>query len=156
MAAHSNLELHQIDIKGAYLNSTLTNDEVIYLRQPPGFESADHPHQVCHLWKTLYGLKQSGRHWYQQLVEILIDEMGFTQCSIDQAVYFRHRKPSELIIVVVHIDDCTIAAMTLREIDEFKHDIRKHVKITDLGKLHWLLGIEVTRNRDERTVSLCQ
>ena len=156
MAARSNLELHQIDIKGTYLNGTLTNDEVIYMRQPPGFESADHPHQVCHLRKMLYGLKQSGHRWYQQLVEILVDEMGFTQCSVDQAVYFRRRKPSELVIIVVHVDYCTIAAMTLQEIDEFKRDIRKHVKITDLGELHWLLGIEVMRNRDEHTVSLCQ
>ena len=60
MAARSNLELHQIDIKGVYLNGTLTNDEVIYMHQPPGFESIDHPHKVCHLRKTLYGLKQSG------------------------------------------------------------------------------------------------
>jgi len=49
MAARSDLELHQIDIKGAYLNGTLTDDKVIYMRQPPGFESADHPHKVCHL-----------------------------------------------------------------------------------------------------------
>jgi len=113
MAARSDLELHQIDIKGTYLNGTLTDDEVIYMRQPPGFESADHPHKVCHLRKTLYGLKQSGRRWYQQLVEILVDELGFTQCSVDQAVYFRHRTPGELVIVIVHVDDCTIAAKTL-------------------------------------------
>ena len=139
-----------------YLNGTLTNDEVIYMHQPPGFESVNHPHKVCRLRKTLYGLKQSGRHWYQRLVEILVDELGFTQCSVDQAVYFRRRTPGELIVVIVHIDDCTIAAKSLNEIDEFKHDIRKHVEITDLGELHWLLGIEVTRNRDERTISLCQ
>jgi len=113
MAARSDLELHQIDIKGAYLNGTLTDNEVIYMCQPPGFESADHPHKVCHLRKTLYGLKQSGRRWYQRLVEILVDELGFTQCSVDQAMYFRHRTPGELVIVVVHVDDCTIAAKTL-------------------------------------------
>jgi len=156
MAACSDLELHQIDIKGAYLNGTLTNDKVIYMCQPLSFESADHPHKVCRLRKTLYGLKQSGRRWYQRLVEILIDELGFTQCSVNQAVYFRHRTPGELVIVVVHVDDCMIVAKTLQEINEFKCNIKKHVEITDLGKLHWLLGIEVMRNRDEHTISLCQ
>ena len=156
MEARSNLELHQINIKGTYLNGTLTNDEVIYMQQPPGFESTDHPHKVCRLRKTLYSLKQSRRRWYQRLVEILVNELGFTQCSVDQAVYFRWRTPGELIIVVVHVDDCTIAAKSLNEIDEFKRDVRKHVEITDLGELHWLLGIEVTRNRDECTISLCQ
>ena len=82
------MEIHQIDIKGAYLNGQLTNDEVVYMRQPPGFESMDHLKQVCHLQKTLYGLKQSGRRWYQKLVEILVDNLGFTQCDIDQAVFF--------------------------------------------------------------------
>ncbi|KIO08044.1 hypothetical protein M404DRAFT_78898, partial [Pisolithus tinctorius Marx 270] len=156
MAARSNLELHQIDIKGAYLNGTLTDDEVIYMRQPPGFESVDHPQKVCRLRKTLYGLKQSGCRWYQRLVEILVDELKFTHCSVDQAVYFRRRSTGELIIIVVHVDDCTIAATLLSEIEEFKKDIRKHVEITDLGELHWLLGIEVTRNRDDRAISLCQ
>lgn len=37
MAAHLDFELHQIDIKGAYLNGELTSREVIYMKQPPGF-----------------------------------------------------------------------------------------------------------------------
>jgi hypothetical protein len=36
MAAVLDMELHQIDIKGAYLNGELTANEVIYMRQPPG------------------------------------------------------------------------------------------------------------------------
>jgi len=61
LAAQLDMEIHQIDIKGAYLNGELTDEEVVYMHQPPGFKSTDHPKQVCHLQKTLYGLKQS-RH----------------------------------------------------------------------------------------------
>jgi hypothetical protein len=157
LSARQDYELHQIDIKGAYLNGKLTEDEVIYMRQPPGFESPTHPQKVCRLRKTLYGLKQSGRRWYQRLVEILVDELGFTQCAVDQAVFFRRREESgEHVIVVVHVDDCTIAAKSMKEVVELKTMIRKHVEITDLGELHWLLGIEVTRDRDERVISLSQ
>jgi hypothetical protein len=78
LAARLDMEIHQIDIKGAYLNGELTNEEVVHMRQPPGFESTDHPKHVCHLQKTLYGLKQSGRRWYQKLVEILVDRIGLT------------------------------------------------------------------------------
>jgi hypothetical protein len=60
IAAARDLEIHQIDIKGAYLNGKLTNDETIHMRQPPGFVDPTHPLRVCHLKKTLYGLKQSG------------------------------------------------------------------------------------------------
>ena len=156
LAARLDLELHQIDIKGAYLNGELTTDEVIYMRQPPGFESKEHPRQVCRLRKTLYGLKQSGRRWYQKLVEILVDKLGLTQCDVDQAVFFTRTKAGELIIIVVHVDDCTIAASSINTILRIKEQLRAHVEITDLGELHWLLGIEVTRNRDNRTISLSQ
>lgn len=91
LSAHLDLELDQIDIKGAYLNGTLTDDEVIYMRQPPGFESSEHPKKVCRLRKTLYGLKQSGRHWYQKLVEILVDKMDFTQCAVTMQYSFDAR-----------------------------------------------------------------
>jgi hypothetical protein len=156
LSAHLDLELHQIDIKGAYLNGKLTDDEVIFMCQPPGFESPAHPNKVCRLRKTLYGLKQSGRRWYQRLVEILIDKLGFTQCATDQAVFFRRRDPNEHTMVVIHVDDCTMATKSISHVDELKAMIRKHVEITDLGQLHWLLGIEVTRNRDAHTISLSQ
>ena len=39
LAACNNMEMDQINIKGAYLNGELTPDEVIYMRQPPGYAS---------------------------------------------------------------------------------------------------------------------
>jgi hypothetical protein len=56
-AASENLETGQIDIKGVYLNGELTPEEIIYMRQPPGYAQGN---LVCRLRKTLYGLKQSG------------------------------------------------------------------------------------------------
>jgi hypothetical protein len=89
-AAAENYETGQIDIKGSYLNGELTKDEVIYMKQPPGYSVSD-PNGtklVCHLQKTLYGLKQSGRRWYQKLVEIM-EKLGFKRCEVDQAVFYR-------------------------------------------------------------------
>jgi hypothetical protein len=130
-AAAENYETGQIDIKGAYLNGELTKDEVIYMKQPPGYSVSD-PNGtslVCHLQKTLYGLKQSGRRWYQKLVEIM-EKLGFKRCEVDQAVFYR-RGEEKLIIVLVHVDDCTIVAKTQPLITCFKIEIAKHVEITD-------------------------
>jgi len=49
--AELDLELHQIDIKGAYLNSKLTKEEQIYMCQPPGYEVPGLAQKVCHLLK---------------------------------------------------------------------------------------------------------
>jgi hypothetical protein len=156
IAARDDMELHQIDIKGAYLNGELTDDEIIYMRQPPGYASRDHPDHVCRLLKTLYGLKQAGRRWYQKLVHILVTELGFTRCEVDQAVFFKRDENEKLSVVVVHVDDCTIAASSLELVEDLKTRMKEHVEITDMGELHWLLGIEVKRNREERTISLSQ
>ena len=89
LATHYNMELHQIDIKRAYLNGEPTSDETIYMHQPPGFISATHPKHVCHLVKTLYRLKQSGQCWYQKLVKILAGKLRFSCCDVDQVVFFK-------------------------------------------------------------------
>ena len=76
IAAVNDYEIHQIDIKGAYSNGILTSDEVIFMKQPPGYTES--PGKVCQLHKTLYGLKQSGRRWYQRLVEIMVTHLKFS------------------------------------------------------------------------------
>jgi hypothetical protein len=64
MANRLSLELHQVDIKGAYLNGELNNNEVLYMHHPPGYKPRDARAHVLRLRKTLYGLKQSGQRWY--------------------------------------------------------------------------------------------
>ena len=81
------MEMHQIDIKGAYLNRKLTPKEQIYMAQPPGYHVPNSTGKVCHLVKTLYGLKQSSRRWYQRLVEIM-EAMKFKCSNVDQAVFY--------------------------------------------------------------------
>jgi hypothetical protein len=155
LAARLDMEIHQIDIKGAYLNGELTANEIIYMKQPPGYAAPDSPNKVARLKKTLYGLKQSGRRWYQRLVRILVGDIGFAQCEVDQAVFFRVDKSGKAIIVV-HVDDCSIATTSLKIMSDLKTRISQHVEVTDLGELHWLLGIEIKRDRERRTISMSQ
>ena len=156
MANRLGLILHQVDIKGAYLNGVLQDDEVLYLRQPPGYPEPGAGTRVLRLQKALYGLKQAGRRWYQTFT-IILGKLGFSQCSVDQAVYHKVTSASgSLIIVAVHVDDCTIAASEPRLVEAFKAGLSKYVEVTDLGELHWMLGIEVKRDRAAGTVHLSQ
>jgi len=155
MANHLGLELHQVDIKGAYLNGKLMDDEVLYMRHPPGYHE-DASGRVLRLCKSLYGLKQAGRQWYQKFTSIL-STLGFQQCKVDQAVFYKHCKtPHVFIVIAMHVDDCTIAMSSVAAVDAFKAGLRKHVEVTDLSELHWMLGIEVRRDCAGGTVHLSQ
>jgi hypothetical protein len=74
------MELHQVDIKGG-INERFV-EQIVY----PGYEAREAGRLV--VVKTLYGLKQSGRQWYQKL-SFTLTSLGFTQCSIDQVVFFK-------------------------------------------------------------------
>lgn len=99
------------------------------MAQPPGYHAPNSTGQVCHLVKTLYGLKQSGRRWYQRLVEIM-ELLKFQRSDVDQAVFYR-RTGQHLMVVLVHVDDCTLIASSMALIVAFKAQIAKHVEITD-------------------------
>ena len=51
-------DIHQLNVKNAFLYGNLT--EQVYIEQPPGYV-AQEENNVCHLKKTIYGLKQSPR-----------------------------------------------------------------------------------------------
>ena len=61
-----------------------------------------------------------------------------------------------LIVVLVHVDDCTIVGKSLVLVGRFKAEIAKYVEITDMGALHWILGIEVHHIQEDRKLLLSQ
>jgi hypothetical protein len=154
IAARNNWEIDMFDFHSAFLNGELDTDELIYMEQPPDHEFADRRKYVLKLNKALYGLKQGSRKWYETLSHSLA-EIGFTQSHSDHAV-FTARVEDHIIIMAVHVDDCTITGSSAGLLQEYKMRIGSLFKMTDLGPVSWLLGIEIKCNRDERTISLSQ
>jgi hypothetical protein len=155
LAAQEDYEIHQIDVKGAYLNGELTADEVIYMRQAPGYAKPGSEDQVLLLKKPLYGLKQSGRRWYHRLYHALKKLFNLARCEVDHAVFYR-RSGTNLIAIIAHVDDLTIVTSSVLLMREVKSKFSQEFEITDLGEIHWLLGIEILRDRSTRTISLSQ
>ena len=82
IAARNGWAVDAFDFDSAYLNSKLGDDEVIYLEQPPGYETKDRGSWVCRLLRALYGLKQGAKNWYDALYRALV-ELGFTRSEAD-------------------------------------------------------------------------
>jgi hypothetical protein len=101
---HLDLECHQVDIKGAFLNGVI--DKLIYLTPPDG---SDIPaNKILRLNKSLYGLKQSPR-LFNQTLDKWLRSTGMVPTTADSCVYVR-RKDGNFLMLSVHVDDQLLPA----------------------------------------------
>lgn len=144
LAVKNNWLVHQMDVKTAYLNGELK--EEIYMKQPEGATVPGNENKVCRLLKSLYGLRQSGRSWYETLDKRL-RESGMKKCLSEQCIYFQ-KVGSKMVIILVYVDDLIIVTSDQESMEMAKKMLRKHFEMKDMGELHYILGIEVTRRSD--------
>ena len=154
IAARNGWRIDTFDFHSAFLNGTFDKDEEIFMEQPPEYEEKDRRLYVLRLLKTIYGLKQSSRKWYEIICRLMA-ELGFTRSEYDPAVFY-WREGNDIMIIVIHVDDCTIAGNSQKLIDDCKAKVKSRYAMTDLGPISWVLGIKITRNLDDRTLGLSQ
>ncbi|KFM72654.1 Retrovirus-related Pol polyprotein from transposon TNT 1-94, partial [Stegodyphus mimosarum] len=131
VAAEKNLEVHQMDVTAAYLNGILKED--IYMAQPEGCIEKGKEHLVCHLKKSIYGLRQSGLIQY-----------GLKRSSAEPCIYFCHEKN---IIIGVYVDNLLIVG-NMPEINEFKGSIKKRFSVKDLGPASQILSMQICKEEN--------
>jgi reverse transcriptase-like protein len=154
LAARNGWAVDTFDFDSAYLNSELGGDEVVYLEQPVGYETKDRDGWVWRLLKALYGLKQGAKNWYDALHQALL-ELGFTRSKADHGVFFKE-VGKDIIVLAIHVDDGMVTGSNISLINKFKSDMNAKYKLTDLGAANWLLGIKITRDLVNKTLSLSQ
>ena len=138
-ASHHNFKLQQMDVKSASLNGPL--NELVYVKQPPGFEDPNFPNHVYKLDKALYGLKQAPRAWYEHLRELLVDR-GFEVGVIDPTL-FTKRVGGELFICQLYVDDIIFGSINKSFNDEFAKLMTKEFEMSMMGELKYFLGFEI-------------
>eukprot|EP00253_Pinus_taeda_P035057 PITA_35057 len=148
LAASLKWEVHQMDVKSAFLHGDL--HEEIYMEQPIGFIHTDSS-LVCRLKKSLYGLKQAPRAWYAKMDSFLL-ESGFSRCYSDNTVYTK-KVGNSLIILVLYVDDLILTGSDPHLINHVKSSLKKKFEMTDLGHLHYFLGLQVLQSKEGISLS---
>ena len=148
LSVEKELNLHQMDVKAAYLNAPI--DCPIYVEQPEGFETKSENGEVLvlKLNKSLYGLKQSGRNWNNTIDAYLI-ENGFQKSINDPCFYY---KQEENIFLLVWVDDLLISADSCA-VESVKETLTNKFKMKDLGQVSLFLGIEFGTEIGQVTMS---
>ncbi len=152
IACHQDLDLHQMDVKTAFLNGEL--QETIYVKQPKGFAIKGQEDKVYKLNKAVYGLKQASRAWYEHLDKTL-KAQGLQRSQHDPCLYWR-KEGDKVIYVLVYVDDLIIAVNEDEWARKLKEALNAAYDIKDLGELRYCLGMLVERDRTKRTLHLTQ
>ena len=143
-ASHHNFKLQQMDVKSAFLNGPI--NELVYVKQPPGFEDPYFPDHVYQLDKALYGLKQAPRAWYDYLTELLQDR-GFEVGIIDPTLFTKKVK-GELFVCQLYVDDIIFGSPNKAFNEEFSALMTSKFKMSSMGELKFFLGFNIKQRRE--------
>ncbi|CAI7837849.1 unnamed protein product [Closterium sp. NIES-54] len=131
VAAQRDYELHSLDFSTAFLQGSL--HEEIWLRRPPGFT----------------GLFPAG-------TQTTLAALGFAPSTADPSLFLRTDATLPPFYVFVYVDDLVFATADTEAITHVKSELQKRRTCTDLGELTSYLGLRITRDRAQRTITLNQ
>ena len=92
------------------------------------------------LHKSLYGLKQSGRMWYNRLSQYLLEE-GYMNNSNCPCVFIK-KTENGLAIIAVYVDDLNLIE-TLEELIKIANYLKKEFEMKDIRKTRYCLGLQI-------------
>ena len=105
---------------------------------PPGFTTAEIEGKVLRLRKSLYGLKQSPRAWFDRFKRAIL-AMGYKQCNGDHTLFYLCSK-NHITILAVYVDDIVITGDDTLKMVRLKANLRREFEIKDLGQLRYFFG----------------
>ncbi|CAI7931190.1 unnamed protein product, partial [Closterium sp. NIES-54] len=153
VAAQRDYELHSLDFSTAFLHGSL--HEEIWLRRPPGFTRSFPAGTQWSLRRPVYSLRQAPREWHDTLRTTLA-ALGFAPSTADPSQFLRTDITLPPFYVLVYVDDLVFATADTESLAHVKSELHKRHTCTDMGELTSYLGLRITRDRAERTITLTQ
>ncbi|CAI7847108.1 unnamed protein product [Closterium sp. NIES-53] len=153
IAAQRDYELHSLDFSTTFLQGSL--HEEIWLRRPPRFTGSFPVGTQWSLYRPVYGLRQAPREWHNTLRTTLA-ALGFAPSTADPPLFLRTDTLLPPFYVLVYVDDFVFATVDTEALTLVKSELQKRHTCTDLGELRSYLGLQITRDRARRTITLTQ
>jgi hypothetical protein len=135
-----------MDIVSVYLLEDL--EEELYIEVPKGLEVP--PGKSLRLIKGMPGLKQSGRVWNKRITSFF-EDYSLKSLPADHSVFTNKERT---LIIALYVDELLLFSSIVREIQLLKEALLVTFKMKDLGEGKYILGINITRNRAEKTLMI--
>ncbi|CAI7866271.1 unnamed protein product [Closterium sp. NIES-54] len=153
VAAQRDYELHSLDFSTAFLQGSL--HEKIWLRRPLGFTGSFLAGTQWSLRRPVYGLRQAPREWHDTLRTTLA-ALGFAPSTADPSLFLRTDTSLPPFYIIVYVDDLAFATADTAGLAHVKSELKKRHTCTVLGKPRSYPGLQITRDRAQRTITLTQ
>ncbi|MAD43665.1 MAG: hypothetical protein CMH98_01550 [Oceanospirillaceae bacterium] len=144
--------LRVIDFSAAFLQAPLKRNVTIELP----FSVDGRPVQAS-LSKALYGLSDAPSLWNDYLHDALT-EVGLVRSQWDTCLYVKsqHGDGDIQLMVALWVDDLLVSGCEEAYQELVKHLHTRHFKFKELGDARVFLGLEIDRNRKNKTIEVCQ
>ncbi|WVZ85112.1 hypothetical protein U9M48_032067 [Paspalum notatum var. saurae] len=116
LAASKGFKLQQMDVKSAFLNGFIEEEDRVYK-----------------LRKALYGLKQAPRAWYAS---------GFVMGSVDKTLFLLSRG-GDTLIVQIYVDDIIFGGSSHALVSSFAEQMSREFEMSLMGELQFFLGLQI-------------
>ncbi|CAI7740468.1 unnamed protein product [Closterium sp. NIES-54] len=153
VAAQRDYELHSLDFCTAFQQGSL--HEEIWLCRKPGFTRSFPAGTQWSLRRPVYGLRQAPREWHDTL-RMTLAALGFAPSIADPSLFLRTDTTLPPFYVLVYVDDLVFATADTEALAHVKSELQKRHTCTDLDELTSYLGLRITRDRAQRTITLTQ
>jgi hypothetical protein len=141
IAASNRWPTRQLDVSNAFLHGNLR--EHVLCQQPTGFADPACPNAVCLLDKSLYGLRQAPRAWFDRFATFAIS-LGFHPTRSDSSLFVL-RHGADVAYLLLYVDDMVLTGSSSALLQRIIDRLRAEFAIKDLGELRFFLGIDVKR-----------
>ncbi|KAB2602005.1 polyprotein (retrotrasposon protein) [Pyrus ussuriensis x Pyrus communis] len=99
---------------------------------------------VCRLCKSLYGLKQSPRAWFEKFTQVM-KKNGYRQSHSDHTLFVKRRQ-GKVTALIIYVDDMIITGDDHNDILKLQNNLVAEFEMKNLGDLKNFLGVEVARS----------